>query len=835
MNASSRSLANRRCKERYGLVFLLGFLSLFVILLPLMIYEGGYFIYYGDFNSQQIPFYHLAHDAVRDGSFGWNWNTDLGSNFIGSYSFYLLGSPFFWLTIPFPSAAVPYLMPWLLCLKHGCAALTAYAFMRRFVRTRESAMIGALLYAFSGFQAYNIFFNHFQDVTAFFPLLLIALEERVNNNRRGVFGLAVALMAVINYFFFTGQVVFVLLYFIFRCFCKDFHITWRKFFGIALESVLGVLLAAGMLLPSAMAILENGRVTERLYGLDMVTYSDRTRLLRIVQSFFMVPDVPARPNLLNTEYGKWASIGGYLPLFSMAGVLAFLRSRKQHWASRLTLLCILCAMIPILNAAFYTFNGSYYARWFYMPILIMALMTAIALDDVRISMRSGVITCGVTLLLFGAMFFIPIKDKDKGLRFFDFANYPLIFWLDMVACIACLVVLILLLRRRKKARPYRKLALVSTVFSCIVCTALVVYFGVSNGPYPNAYIDASIKGGEKITLEDEENQFYRVDISENYDNFPMLWGYPNMRCFQSIVPASIMDFYDTVGVTRDVASRAGLEHYTLRGLFSVKYYFDRVINDPEKPYTYDIKLPGFKYRNTQNGFYVYENEYYVPMGFTYDNYVLDSELEKRSNMAIEKQLLRNLVLTEEQAETYSSLLTHAENTDGFGLSEADYLKAAEERRAHSCDTFTKDAYSFRATITLEQPNLVFFSVPYEKGWSATVNGKEVPVERVNYGFVAVPAEAGDNVIEFHYATPGLALGAKLSLGGGILLLLYLLWGIRQRKREAKQEILTRHSYDYAVSDTLPIKTAYEVQLLRRIQQSAKEETPHAPTGNDPDE
>jgi hypothetical protein len=49
-----------------------------------------------------MPFYNLANDAVREGQFGWNWYTDLGTEFISSYSFYLLGSPFFWLTVLLP-------------------------------------------------------------------------------------------------------------------------------------------------------------------------------------------------------------------------------------------------------------------------------------------------------------------------------------------------------------------------------------------------------------------------------------------------------------------------------------------------------------------------------------------------------------------------------------------------------------------------------------------------------------------------------------------------------------------------------------------------------------
>ena len=98
-----------------------------------MIVNKGIFLYYGDFNSQQMMFYQHCHDAVRSGNMGWDWGTDLGSSFVGSYAFYLLGSPFFWLTTLFPSGAVPYLIPWLLALKTAIAAITAYAYIRFFV------------------------------------------------------------------------------------------------------------------------------------------------------------------------------------------------------------------------------------------------------------------------------------------------------------------------------------------------------------------------------------------------------------------------------------------------------------------------------------------------------------------------------------------------------------------------------------------------------------------------------------------------------------------------------------------------------------------------------
>ena len=79
-------------KNDYWNIFVISLITAAVIFLPFMIYDHGYFLYYGDFNAQQIPFYLHAHDAVRNGNIFWDWGTDLGTNFIGSYTFYLLTS-----------------------------------------------------------------------------------------------------------------------------------------------------------------------------------------------------------------------------------------------------------------------------------------------------------------------------------------------------------------------------------------------------------------------------------------------------------------------------------------------------------------------------------------------------------------------------------------------------------------------------------------------------------------------------------------------------------------------------------------------------------------------
>ena len=60
-------------RKRYLQVFLLGLCVAAAAFLPYIIYDKGYFFYYGDFNVQQIPFYQLANEAIHNGEIWWNW------------------------------------------------------------------------------------------------------------------------------------------------------------------------------------------------------------------------------------------------------------------------------------------------------------------------------------------------------------------------------------------------------------------------------------------------------------------------------------------------------------------------------------------------------------------------------------------------------------------------------------------------------------------------------------------------------------------------------------------------------------------------------------------
>lgn len=68
-----------------------------------------------------------------------------------------------------------------------------------------------------------------------------------------------------------------------------------------------------------------------------------------------------------------------------------------------------------------------------------------------------------------------------------------------------------------------------------------------------------------------------------------------------------------------------------------------------------------------------------------------------------------------------------------------------------------------ATFDAQRDETLLISIPYEKGWSATVNGHEVPVHELYGGLLGIDVTAGTNDIELHYMTPGLIPSAIISI------------------------------------------------------------------------
>ena len=780
---------------------LLSLLFSALIFVPYMIYDGGYFLYYGDFNVQEVPFYQMVHDAILSGNTNWSSTTDLGTGLVGSYSFYLLGSPFFWITMLFPGKAVPYLMGPLFMLKFMCASLTAYIYLKRYVKNKNFAVIGGLLYAFSGFSIYNIFFFHFHEAMIAFPLLLAALDSFMKDNRRGILALGVFFSCIVNYYFFVGQVVFVIIYWIIMVCTKNYKVKFTQILLLAFEVLVGFIATAVLLLPSVMSVMGNPRLDQYPNGWDALTYSIPQRYWYIILSFFFPPEMPAFPNFTKSVDCNWSSVSGWLPLFSMAGVIGFLQSKTRNWLKKILPLLFVMALIPVLNSSFQLFNSSiYYARWFYMLELMMSLATVVSLENTEINWeRAFAWTAGITVFIAVFIGFMPsygYNEKDRSVieNFkFGLEAYPDRYWIYVSISLVSLLLCALIIKKYKK---HTKKLVIFTFIGIGVISAVSSNFIVSTGKTyggndKSFIIPYALNNGEDLSMDDLN--VVRSDFYESLDNLAMYWQIPPINAFHSVVSPSIMEFYQSVGITRDVASRPNCDYYALRGLLSCKYLFDETYDNQKfKDENNENLMPGWRYYGKENGCYVYENDYYIPMGFMYDQFITQKDWETLHDYDRHLALLKAMVLTDEQIKKYSDI-TDFFNYDGdeilnkFSYSYTDYFKDCHELINNSCSSFEYNNEGFTAEIKNSgSDNLLFFSVPYDDGWTAYVNGEEVEIEKVNVGFMAVKIPGNStSSVRFVYKQPGFILGIIMTSICGIIYIIYLVLIVLFKKIKAK--------------------------------------------------
>ena len=362
---------------------------------------------------------------------------------------------------------------------------------------------------------------------------------------------------------------------------------------------------------------------------------------------------------------------------------------------------------------------------------------------------------------------------------------------------------------RRNPKKFTRNATAGVLIITVVYAAYFIGLGKTQSyDTRNFIIPYALNNGKDVDLPDEEGQTqnYRVDFYQSMDNMAMYWQMPSIQAFHSIVPGSVMTFYPSIGVERGVGSRPDTTHYGIRGLLSVKYLFDYTGDGNNFKDGDATQMPGFTYYATQNGFDVYQNNNYVPYGFTYDKVITRAQFEETAQANRELLLLKAMMVEDADYDEVSQVLSPmSENElDGQTYSQDAYAQDCADRNQQTCYEFSCDGGGFVSKINLSKENYVFFSVPYESGWSAQVDGAAAEIVPANNGFMSVLVPQGDHTITFTYKTPGLSAGFLITLICVLILLLYLWW---MPKRDEK--ISLRFAQEAAANEKIAAQNRAE--------------------------
>ena len=706
----------------------ISFIISFIAIEPFIMEGKGFFTVADDFNEQQLTFATALIKALQAKSPGqWIWQIDLGSSLINTFSFYNLGSPFFWLFSIFPPAMIPYTIGYQYMLKYVIAALIVFFYLRTYVNNPWYAVLGSLLYAFSGYQATNLEFFHFHDVVAFFPLLLIGLEKAFDNSRYYLlFVFAVFINCINNYFFFVQEIIFILIYYIFRYWDKPRSVFLKKGVAFLFCGVFGMAMAFILLLPGVIFLLGNSRSSLNA-DFGHVIY-DLNNILFILKGMLLPGDTMNSACAVQVQ--NWNSTSCYIPFFGLSLTFSYIL-KKNDWLKKILVFLGVVSLSPILQSGFLLFKATY-QRWWYMFVLLLILATIKVLDSLK---EFEPIKTMIVYIIVVSIFMIYTVSLHLV---FNWERFVLFYSIS----IAGPAVLIWLIKTRRFTFRF---VFLSTICFCVLTTFLTIYFYRCSLGEKNRTENVKRKYELGLHLPQKSAQ-YRYNTTDNMYTIP--GEAAGIGGFCSTLENSSRDFNMLFDIDDFVTTKKREEIPGLSALLAGKY---DIIN----------KYEGFKLRERT----------VCPIGFFVDQYITESDfmkipLEKRAYV-----LMNSFVLKPEQEKEIDP-----------GIIKTNYLQEPSEINTrqiinktikNSAYGFERDHKGFKCKAERNRTGYLYFTVPYSRGWSAYIDGNKETIINSG-GMMLIKVPTGRHDIVFRYQTPGFKVGMIITIISGICFFICLM-------------------------------------------------------------
>ena len=777
--------------------FIVGAVVGFLALSSIFTSHRGVFVTRGDFIEQQLPFIVETRRILR-GLWGYSFSTLLGAPSVGSYAFYTLGSPFVWPLALLPQAMLPLGIRVMAVLKLAVGTLCAFVYLRRMVRDGRAALLGSLLYMFSSFTLINTQFYHFTEVIAFFPLLLYGIENAMGDDYRpGLLSLCCGLCTLTNYYFMLGSALLCALYFAFRFFSADWKgaRSLRRVVRTVFECAVGCALAGVLLLPALGHMLTITRTGASDASLLTAHYTSGTLLERL-----RVLLMPLESGVVHAFYGdapSWSSTACYLPMFGLTGVLVLLTMRRRHgWLKGLLCALAVCSVVPALCGLFVLETNTAYTRWWYGLALMLTLATLYALrehplwveGDAQNDRRPWLIAFGVCTALVLALtvpFLLPESLLARLGRLGTFllnrrtgAYSSLLFRMEAIflATFTGLLTLLTLLRFKRFA-TYLGCVLLIVVLSWtyfIFCNDTVLLSG-GETPGEGVYKLEEIAKPTIASLSLPESEGYtRIDYSPMLRNYGLLRGRSSLTCFTSLRSSTVGRFLSMAGMGYDEATTVtpSVKDPALYALLSVTEYHQW----QEDAALCDEVPEGFVFDRYENSASVYVSDAAVPMGFL-QTVCTGTHHQAMNAETVGDVLLAAAALSDADLEHYGGRM---ERLDVYAI--PDWQESAARLRENACDRFETNGNGFTAHIDAQEAGLVIFTIPWDKGFTATLDGQSAEIVQCDVAFMGVWVEPGEHEIVFTYRTRYLTLGIAMSALAAVVLAGYVVLCRRKAKK-----------------------------------------------------
>ncbi len=770
--------------ERQTFLLFGGLTFVFILALFAQYFFGPSLYIFNDVGSDTITvFYPNLVQSARyfqeEGIPGWSFYYGLGSNFYPSYVI----NPIHWVYLPMSPGTIAYTIVWVQAALLLGTGLVFYRFLREAMFSLPVCFIGGMAYTFGGYAALgNSWYGHADDIF-WMTCCFLGFELLLRKKIWWVFPIPfIFLLGARGYFL----ILFMAIYGLVRM-LDVYGGSWRLILHGYKRMVISGLLAVLFVLPFIGGKWHKFANSPRVTG--NVSYSERLSDQPVFGVSIAKHNVTAIMRTFSndmlgagSDYKGWRnyleSPCFYIGLITLLFVFQFfaLANRRQKWIYGVFLsIWVFMIIFPWFRYAFYGFAGNYYkgALSLFIPFSFLFVGLLGFQEIISGKALNKWVLFSSTLLLLCVLWY-PYNLQDVNIsagmqvRVSAFLlGYTALLWMYSEGML------------KKVVFP----ALVSLVsieallfaWPAINDRAAIHKSDIANKNY---HFDDSMEAVNRIKSSDKD-LFYRIDkvygsIKTGY-NDGMVQGFFGSKSYQSHNHKNYVEFLDKAGVidaTKEANTRwlVGLSATNiLHGLFSIKY----VLSNEATQEKVDPAI--YTSIDTTGKTITSRNNYYIPFGIPFDAYLSASEFEKLPVIQRRRALYFSIV-GEDNASWKNNLTPFpVQDFNFFGTATRDQTQFLAGR-AMTMDLFSHN--QIKGHITLEKPSMMFFSIPFDSGWKASVNSVEKNLEKVNYGFTGLLLQPGEHAIELRYEPPL----SKTGWIGTLIALLGVALLLRIRKR-----------------------------------------------------
>jgi len=257
-------------------------------------------------------------------------------------------------------------------------------------------------------------------------------------------------------------------------------------------------------------------------------------------------------------------------------------------------------------------------------------------------------------------------------------------------------------------------------------------------------------------------------------NDAKLQGYYGVDSYHSFNQVNYVRFLDAVDIIGDTESatrwaRGLVDNPILASFSAIKYILVK-----NELHVQKLARVGYKLVHKEGDVLIFQNPYYLPFGFTYDSYLSEEEFMSLPTLNRRIALMKTGVMKLDGEADLSQLMTFGPERLSSAYNLAAYIGDVKQRRF---DGFSINHFGHnlvKGEVTIDKPRILFFTLPFDLGWVATVNGNPVELHQVNVGFSGLLLPEGKHVVELRYHLPGFMVSLIISVLS-IVAIMFFLW------------------------------------------------------------